>query len=67
MFSAGLQLCAASPSAFIVEYSLLHNPLQHELPTEPITVSAGIVTVPDRPGLGVTIDPAFVKRYRVKK
>jgi L-alanine-DL-glutamate epimerase-like enolase superfamily enzyme len=67
MFSAGLQLCAASPSAFIVEYSLLHNPLQHELATEPITVSAGIVTVPDRPGLGVTIDPAFVKRYRVKK
>ena len=28
MFSAGLQVCAASPAAFIVEYSLGHNPLQ---------------------------------------
>jgi L-alanine-DL-glutamate epimerase-like enolase superfamily enzyme len=67
MFAAGLHLCAASPSAFIVEYSLLHNPLQHELATEPIVAIDGEVSVPDRPGLGVTINDEFVERYRVKR
>jgi L-alanine-DL-glutamate epimerase-like enolase superfamily enzyme len=66
MFSAGLQLCAVSPSAFIVEYSLLPNPLQSELATNPITVKDGQIIVPDRPGLGVTINEGFVKRYTVK-
>ena len=67
MFSAGLQVCAASPSAFIVEYSLLHNPLQHELAREPIKVENGEVAIPERPGLGVTIDEGFVERYRVRR
>jgi len=65
MFSAGLQLCAVSPSAFIVEYSLLHNPLHHELVVEPITVREGQILIPDRPGLGVTINEDFVKKYTV--
>lgn len=67
MFAAGLHLCAASPAAFIVEYSLQHNPLQHELATEPITVQDGWVAVPDRPGLGVTINEDFVAKNRVKR
>lgn len=66
MFSAGLQLCAVSPSAFIVEYSLLPNPLQSELAANPITVKDGQIIVPDQPGLGVTINEDFVKRYTVK-
>lgn len=66
MSSAGLQLCAVSPSAFIAEYSLLHNPLQHELAAEPIVAKDGDVVVPDRPGLGVTLNADFVERYRVK-
>ncbi|MDI6754781.1 MAG: mandelate racemase/muconate lactonizing enzyme family protein [Thermodesulfobacteriota bacterium] len=65
MFSAGLQLCAVSPSAFIIEYSLLPNPLQSELATEPITVEDGQIIIPDRPGLGVTINDDFVKKYTV--
>lgn len=65
MFSAGLQLCAVSPSAFIIEYSLLPNPLQSELVAEPITVEDGQIIIPDRPGLGVTINEDFVKKYTV--
>jgi L-alanine-DL-glutamate epimerase-like enolase superfamily enzyme len=65
MFAAGLQLCAVSPAAFIVEYSLLPNPLQHELAQEPIRVRDGEVEVPDRPGLGVAINEDFVKQYTV--
>jgi len=65
MFAAGLQVCAVSPSAFIVEYSLLPNPLQNELAAEPITVHEGQITIPDRPGLGVTINQDFVQKYTV--
>ena len=65
MFSAGLQLCAVSPSAFIIEYSLAPNALQHELAVEPITVEDGRIVIPDRPGLGVTINEDFVKKYTV--
>lgn len=66
MFSAGLQVCAVSPSAFIVEYSLLHNPLQHDLALEPITATEGEVVIPDRPGLGVSINQEFVERFKVE-
>jgi L-alanine-DL-glutamate epimerase-like enolase superfamily enzyme len=65
MFAAGLQLCAVSPAAFIVEYSLLPNPLQHELAREPIAVKNGEVEIPDRPGLGVDVNEDFVRRYAV--
>jgi L-alanine-DL-glutamate epimerase-like enolase superfamily enzyme len=65
MFAAGLQLCAVSPAAFIVEYSLLPNPLQHELARQPIVVHNGNVEIPDRPGLGVEINEDFVKQYGV--
>lgn len=65
MFSAGLQICAVSPSAFIIEYPLIHNPLRHELVVEPITVKDGVIIVPDRPGMGVTINEDFVKKYTI--
>jgi L-alanine-DL-glutamate epimerase-like enolase superfamily enzyme len=38
--------------------------LSDDLLTEPITVTDGTLTVPDRPGLGVAIDPEKLDRYR---
>ena len=66
MFSAGLQICAVSPAATIVEYSLLHNPMQQELDLDPITATEGEIIIPDRPGLGVSINQDFVVRFKVK-
>ncbi len=66
MFSAGLQVCAVAPSACIVEYSLGHNPMLHELVEETFPIQDGRVHIPDRPGLGLTIRPEFVERWRVK-
>jgi len=66
MFSAGLQICAVSPAATIVEYSLLHNPMQQELDIDPITATDGEIIIPDRPGLGVSINHDFVERYQVE-
>ncbi|MDP6342736.1 MAG: mandelate racemase/muconate lactonizing enzyme family protein, partial [Alphaproteobacteria bacterium] len=65
MFAAGLQICAVAPAAFIVEYSLGHNPLMHDLVAETFEVRDGRIAVPDRPGLGLTIDDDFVRAHRV--
>ena len=37
----------------------------HELALEGCPVEGGMIEIPDRPGLGVTIDQSFVDRYRV--
>ena len=66
MFLAGLHLAAASPAGFILEYSLGANPLLHELTHEKVAVKDGMIAIPDRPGLGLTIDEGFVSRYAVK-
>ena len=66
MFSAGLQICAVSPAATIVEYSLLHNPMQQELDLDPITATKGEIIILDRPGLGVSINQDFVERFKIE-
>ena len=63
LFTAGLQVAAALPNCIILEYSKGYNPLLSQLATEPVEVSDGRVAVPDRAGLGVTINDDFVKRY----
>jgi len=64
-FAAGLHLSAAASTSFILEYSLGANPMLHELSHEKFPVVDGCIEIPDRPGLGITIDTAFVDRYAV--
>ena len=66
-FAAGLHTLAASTAGWIVEYSLGHNPLLHDLVVEDFPVVDGMVEVPDRPGLGVTIDDGFVREMAQPK
>ena len=63
-FAAGMHVAAAASSGFILEYSLGANPLLHELAVEDFAVVDGMVEIPERPGLGVSIDEDFVARYR---
>jgi L-alanine-DL-glutamate epimerase-like enolase superfamily enzyme len=63
-FAASLHVAAASPAAYILEYSLGANPMIHELVEEQFPVHAGMVEIPSRPGLGITIRADFVERYR---
>ena len=65
-FAAGLHVAAVASSGFILEYSLGANPMLHELALEDFPVVDGMIEIPERPGLGVTIDEAFVERYRVR-
>jgi L-alanine-DL-glutamate epimerase-like enolase superfamily enzyme len=62
-FAAGLALSASQSAGFILEYSLGANPLLHELVHEKFPVVDGQVEIPDRPGLGITVDEDFVRRH----
>jgi L-alanine-DL-glutamate epimerase-like enolase superfamily enzyme len=64
-FAAGLHVAAASPAGFIVEYSLGANPLLHDLVLESFPVEDGMIAVPDRPGLGITVREDFLKKHTV--
>jgi L-alanine-DL-glutamate epimerase-like enolase superfamily enzyme len=62
-FAAGLALAASQSAGFILEYSLGANPLLHELVHERFPVVDGRLEIPDRPGLGITVDEDFLGRY----
>jgi L-alanine-DL-glutamate epimerase-like enolase superfamily enzyme len=62
-FAAGLHLAASQSAGFILEYSLGHNPMLHDLIEEDFPVVDGMVEIPDRPGLGITVRPEFLEKY----
>jgi L-rhamnonate dehydratase len=48
------------------EYSTSQSPLRWNLTKEAFPIEAdGRITVPDAPGLGVSLDPATIEKYRV--
>lgn len=62
-FFAGLNLCAASPASFTVEFSLGANPMIHDLIEETVEARDGMIAVPDKPGLGFTISERFLEAH----
>ena len=62
-FAAGMHLAATQSAGFILEYSLGHNPMLHDLIEESFPVEDGHVAIPDRPGLGITVREAFLQEY----
>lgn len=63
--AANLHFLAAQPREEILEYSLSHSPLRWETTLEQFPVeSDGCVSVPQVPGLGVTLNPDALSRYR---
>ncbi len=63
--AAVLQLLATIPNFWIYEYNQLLNPLRDTLLTEPIGFEDGELLVPDRPGLGVELNPEVLERFAV--
>ena len=64
---AGLHSLLVASTGSIVEYSLGTNPMLHKLATEDFSVTNGYVNVPERPGLGATVDERFVNKFTLKK
>lgn len=62
-FFAGLQVCAAASCSFTVEYSLGANPMIHELSREAVSVSDGMIAVPDGPGIGLAMNERALEAY----
>lgn len=63
LFAAGLHLAAATPNVTILEHCHGHNPLLREMVPEQFPLVDGCIEVNDRPGLGITPDPAFIAEY----
>ena len=63
--AANLHFLAAQPNVEPLEFSLSHSPLRWHTTIEHFPVEAdGSVLVPQRPGLGVTLNEETIERYR---
>jgi len=62
-FFSGLHLCAAAPSSFVIDYSLGANPMIHDLVEETVSVSDGMIAIPEKPGLGFTINERVLEAH----
>jgi L-alanine-DL-glutamate epimerase-like enolase superfamily enzyme len=61
--AASLHLLAAATNGVVLELKPDPSPLQAELVDAPIEQVDGWVDVPDRPGLGLTVDESVLHRY----
>lgn len=63
--AASLHWLSTCRDAFLSEDCVEDSPLRHELTVERIQAEDGWMNVPDRPGLGVTLNEEFVQRHLV--
>lgn len=63
--AASIHWLSTCRDAFVFEDCVEDSPLRHDLTREKIQSVNGWMEVPDRPGLGVTLDEGFVKKYLV--
>lgn len=63
--AASLHGLAAVPHGEIFEFCMTDSPLRHEITNEVFEVVDGLVSIPEGPGLGVSINQATIDRYRV--
>lgn len=63
--AASLHALATVRDADIFEYCMSESPLRRSLTKQTFDVVDGFVSVPEEPGLGITIDESIVERYRV--
>ena len=60
-----VQGLAAVPHGDIFEYCMTDSPLRHDITNEKFEVIDGYVSIPEGPGLGVTINEKTIEKYRV--
>jgi L-rhamnonate dehydratase len=65
--AACLHWLSTFKEAFLFEDCVEDSALRHELTHERVQAVNGWISVPDGPGLGVTLDEAVVKRYLVSE
>ena len=61
-----LQLIATLPRARFVEFNVSQSPLTRGITTQPFRLEPdGTIAIPDAIGIGVEVDPEFIKAHRV--
>jgi len=66
--AANLHFLAAQPTVEPLEFSLSHSPLRWQTTKEHFAIEEdGCVRVPQRPGLGVTLNEETIERYRFRQ
>ena len=63
--AASLLWLSTCRDAFLFEDCVEDSPLRHELTLEKVHAVDGWIEVPDRPGLGVTLNENFVKAHLI--
>jgi len=63
--AACLHWLSTCRDAFLFEDCVEDSPLRHELTVEKVAASDGYMTVPDGPGLGVTLNEDFISSHLV--
>jgi L-rhamnonate dehydratase len=63
--AASLHWLCTCRDAFLFEDCVEDSPLRHELTTERVQAERGWICVPNGPGLGVTLNEDFVRKYLV--
>ncbi|MBJ6361489.1 mandelate racemase/muconate lactonizing enzyme family protein [Paenibacillus sp. GCM10012307] len=66
LVAASTHFTASLPNGFLIEHTVSTSPLARDLVDEKIEFLDGFVYVPDRPGLGITINESVLENYRVK-
>src|SRR5580700_1116057 len=66
LLAASLHFIASIPNGLILEFDQNPNGLRDEILKEPLAIDRdGMMRLPERPGLGIELDPAAVAGYRV--
>ena len=65
--AASIHWLSTCRDAFVFEDCVEDSPLRHELTHEKVQAVDGWISPPDGPGLGVTLDEAFVAKYLISE
>ena len=61
--AASVHLSAAIENCIVMELDYTYNPLREELLCEPFKVKDGFLVPPEKPGLGIELDPSALERF----
>ncbi|HZK62654.1 MAG TPA: mandelate racemase/muconate lactonizing enzyme family protein [Puia sp.] len=67
LVAASIQLIAAIPNAPFLEFSVTESAIRKELLINPFIQKGGYVDVPQKPGLGIELNPDVIKKYGMPK
>jgi L-alanine-DL-glutamate epimerase-like enolase superfamily enzyme len=66
LVAASIHFIAATPNAPFLEFSVTESGIRKELLANPFVQKDGYVDVPQRPGLGIELNPDVIRKYGVK-